>query len=59
MNDMDRDIGLVLLKRLRQRGFISEDIYHAARQSKVFDRKRFAGCGDSAAGTTDGDGEEI
>lgn len=59
MNDMDRDIGLVLLKRLRQRGFISEDIYHAASQSRVFDRKRFVSCEESAAGTTGGGWEEI
>lgn len=41
MNEIDREIGLVLLKRLWQRDFISEEIYHSASRSRFFDRKRF------------------
>lgn len=42
MNEMDREIGLILLKRLWQRDLISEDLYHSARCSRLFDRRRFA-----------------
>lgn len=41
MNEIDREIGLVLLKRLWQRNLISEDIYHSASCSRFFDRKHF------------------
>lgn len=41
MNEMDREIGLVLLKRLRQRNLISEECYHSASCSCLFDRKQF------------------
>ena len=41
MNEIDREIGLVLLKRLWQRNFISEDLYHSASHSRFFDRKHF------------------
>lgn len=46
MNDMERDIGLVLLKRLRQRNLISEEMYVSASHSRFFDRKRFVQCGE-------------
>lgn len=42
MNEIDREIGLILLKRLWQRNFISEERYRAASRSRLFDRKRFA-----------------
>lgn len=41
MNEIDREIGLVLLKRLWQRNFISADLYHSASHSRFFDRKHF------------------
>ena len=42
MNDIDRDIGLILLKRLWQRDFISEEHYLSASCSRFFDRKHFS-----------------
>ena len=44
MNEIDREIGLILLKRLWQRDFISEDLYHAASRSRFFDRTHFVHC---------------
>ena len=41
MNEIDREIGLVRLKRLWQRNFISEDLYHSASHSRFFDRKNY------------------
>lgn len=41
MNEIDREIGLILLKRLWQRNMISEDRYLSARCSRFFDRKHF------------------
>lgn len=41
MNEIDREIGLVLLKRLWQRDFISEDLYDSASRSRFFERKHF------------------
>lgn len=42
MDEIDREIGLVLLKRLWQRGLISESLYHSASRSRVFDRMYFS-----------------
>ena len=36
MNEIDREVGLILLKRLWQRNMISEDLC-----SRFFDRKHF------------------
>ena len=44
MNEIDREIGLVLLKRLWQRKLISEDLYHSAGRSRFFDRRHFVHC---------------
>ena len=41
MNEVDRDLGLALLKRLWQRGLISEETFVSASNSRFFDRKRF------------------
>lgn len=41
MNEIDREIGLILLKRLWQRDLISENLYHSASRSRFFDRKYF------------------
>lgn len=41
MNEVDRDLGLVLLKRLWQRGLISEETHVSACNSRFFDKKRF------------------
>lgn len=41
MNEIDHEIGLVLLKRIWQREFISETLYHSASRSRFFDRKHF------------------
>lgn len=41
MNEMDREIGLVLLKRLWQRNLISEERYRSASRSRLFDQKQF------------------
>ena len=41
MNEIDREIGLILLKRLWQRNMISEDRYLSASCSRFFDRKHF------------------
>lgn len=51
MNEIDREIGLALLKRLWQRELISEDCYHSAARSRLFDRKRFVS--DKEAGRHD------
>ena len=42
MNEVDRDLSLALLKRLWQRGLISEETFVSASNSRFFDRKRFA-----------------
>ena len=41
MTEVDRDIGLVLLKRLWKQNLITEAVYVAACNSKYFDRKNF------------------
>ena len=41
MNEVDRDLGLALLKRLWQRGLISEETFASASNSRFFDRKCF------------------
>ena len=41
MTEVDRDIGLVLLKRLWKQNLITEAVYIAACNSKYFDRKNF------------------
>ena len=41
MTEVDRDIGLVLLKRLWKQNLITEEVYIAACNSKVFDRQNF------------------
>ena len=41
MTEVDRDIALVLLKHLWERELITEEVYIAACNSKVFDRKNF------------------
>lgn len=41
MTEVDRDIGLVLLKRLWKQNLITEAVYVAACKSEVFDRKNF------------------
>jgi hypothetical protein len=41
MTEVDCDIGLVLLKRLRKQNLITEAVYVAACNSKYFDRKNF------------------
>lgn len=51
MNEVDREIGLALLKRLWQRGLISEGLCHSAGRSRFFDRKRFVS--DKEAGRHD------
>lgn len=42
MTIVDRDIGLALLKRLQQRGLISEETYVSACNSRFFDANRFS-----------------
>ena len=42
MNEIDREIGLVLLKRLWQRDLINQELYRSASRSRFFDRKHFA-----------------
>lgn len=42
MTIVDRDIALALLKRLMQRGLISEEIYVSACNSRFFDANRFS-----------------
>ena len=42
MTVVERDIGLALLKRLMQRGLISEETYISASHSKVFDFNHFS-----------------
>lgn len=41
MTEVDRDIALVLLKRLWKQKLITEEVYIAACNSKFFDRKNF------------------
>lgn len=41
MTEADRDIALALLKSLWERELITEEVYIAACNSKVFDRKNF------------------
>lgn len=47
MTEVDRDIGLALLKILRKRELISEETYVACRNSRFFDSKQFTGCTES------------
>lgn len=42
MTIVERDIGLALLKRLKQRNLISEETYVSASHSRFFDLSRFA-----------------
>lgn len=41
MNEVDRSLGLALLKRLWQRGLVSEETFIAASNSRYFNRNRF------------------
>ena len=41
MTEVDRDVALTLLKRLRQRELITEAVYAAACNSHFFDSKNF------------------
>jgi hypothetical protein len=41
MTELDRDIALALLKRLREREVITQEEYIAACNSRVFDSRRF------------------
>ena len=41
MTEADRDIALALLKSLWERKLITEEVYLAACESEVFDRKNF------------------
>ena len=41
MNEVERDVGLALLMRLRQRKLLSEEHYRAACCSQFFDRRSF------------------
>ena len=41
MTEVDRDIALVLLKRLWKRELISEETYVSACNSRFFDKRRF------------------
>ena len=41
MTEVDRDIALVLLKRLWKRELISEEPYVSACNSRFFDKRRF------------------
>lgn len=47
MNEIDREIGLVLLKRLWQRDLISEELCRAAGRSRLFDRRHFVGAAEA------------
>jgi len=42
MNEIDRDVGLALLKRLWQRELIPEEVFISAGNSRLFEEKRFA-----------------
>ena len=44
MTEVDRDIALALLKRLRERELITQTQYAAACGSRCFDTRRFGGC---------------
>lgn len=48
MTIVDRDIGLALLKRLMQRGLISEETYVSACNSRFFDANHFSDYAESA-----------
>lgn len=41
MTEIDRDIALALLKRLRERALITEEQHQCALHSRFFDQKRF------------------
>lgn len=47
MTEVDRDIALVLLKRLWKQNLITEEAYIAACNSKYFNRKNFTPVADS------------
>ncbi len=54
MTEVDRDIALALLKRLRQRELITEAEYIAACNSRFFDSKHFDAYADLDESNTDG-----
>ena len=56
MNQVDRDIGLALLKRLWHRKLISEEAYHSACRSRLFDRTRFENNAQESANIPGGEG---
>ena len=47
MTEVDRDIGLALLKLLRKRELISEDTYVSCCNSRFFDEKNFTSYAES------------
>lgn len=56
MTEVDREIALALLRRLRQRKLITETAYTAACSSRFFDSKNFIG--QAACEKRDMNGEE-
>lgn len=54
MTEVDRDIALALLKRLRQREMITAAAYTAACNSRFFDSKNFVSYADLKENNSDG-----
>lgn len=54
MTEVDREIALALLKRLRQRELITEAAYTAACNSRFFDGKNFISYADLNESNTGG-----
>lgn len=54
MTEIDREIALALLKRLRQRELITEVNYTAACNSRFFDSKNFVSYADLNESSTEG-----
>lgn len=54
MTEIDREIALALLKRLRQRELITEATYTAACNSRFFDSKNFVSYADLNESSTEG-----
>ncbi len=58
MTEVDREIALALLKRLRQRELITEAVYTAACSSHFYDSKNFFGQANPDKRSLEGEGDQ-
>ena len=59
MSEVDRDIGLALLKLLRKRELISEETYVSCCNSRFFDQKNFTSYAESTDSISSKEGSKF